>query len=109
MDNTTYHVLGLYYEREHLSLVQLGAILNDEPVSLSQPVAYLVKNGYLQYRDHEDHFHKPDTPIDITYAGKVAYQEEKKARSQFSHQEFRAWATLAIAILALILSILGFK
>lgn len=49
----------------------------------------------------------PDKPLEITQDGIIALDDETKARRRFKHSEFRAWVTLFIAVIALILSIIS--
>lgn len=115
MDNLSFEILKLFPGRKNLSLSQIQAIYNGDVISLSKPVNYLRNLGYLQIDPNFSPAHSSgdktyisvDTPLVITYLGEIALQTEEKSRRKDFLTEFRAWVTLAIAIIALIVSIIA--
>lgn len=113
MNNLSFEILQLYSSRSSLSLLQLGAILNKDAFNLAEPINYLRAKDYLKIEPNhamlnslsDKEFISLDTPLVITYLGKIAIESEAKERQHFKFTEFRAWVTLAIALIALILSI----
>lgn len=112
MDDTTLSLLTLFKERHTLNLTQLGAILNADPFSLSDPVHYLMSLGYIrkgvEIEPLEGDLISFDTPLEITYKGIAAISQALKERKNFKHTEFRAWVTLLIAIAATALQITSY-
>lgn len=111
MDDTTLSLLTPFKERHTLNLTQLGAILNADPFSLSDPVHYLMSLGYIRKSVEIEPLERDlisfDTPLEITYKGIAAISQALKERKNFKHTEFRAWVTLLIAIAAFVLSIVS--
>ena len=111
MDDATLALLTLFKERHTLNLTQLGAILNVDPFSLSDPVHYLMSLGYIRKCMERDPLEEDlisfDTPLEITYKGAIAISQALKDKKHFKHTEFRAWVTLLIAIAAFALSIVS--
>lgn len=112
MDNLSKIILREYSVRHSMDLLQLSAVLKTDWDSLSVPVYYLRKKGLLQIEQNHATLHNtkqmdpisPDTPLEIGYLGRVALEEEKKSSAKVFWSEFRAWATLAIAVSAFIKS-----
>lgn len=107
MDDLTYKLLSVFYDRPCLNMMQLGALLNEEPLLLGEEISYLQSHDYIRSEDSK--VSTPDTMFKITYVGKAAFLSEKKSRRHFAYNEIRAWITLLIAVVALILSIVGFN
>mgnify|MGYP006980030273 CR=1 FL=1 len=111
MDDATLSLLTLFKERHTLNLTQLGAIIDVNPLSLSDPIHYLMSMGYIrkgmEIKPLEGDLISFDTPLEITYKGITAISQALKERKHFKHTEFRAWLTLVIAIAAFILSIVS--
>lgn len=115
MDDFSFNILKLYSLRNSLSLIQLQAILNKDPFYLAEPVSYLRDKEYLEIEPTHAILESVDdnssislnTPLVITYLGKIALEAETKERKHFKFNEFRAWVTLGIAIAAFILSIIS--
>lgn len=117
MDDYSFSVLKLYRSRSFLTLSQLSAMLNRSWFDVAEPVLYLKREGYLKVEPNHAALHdiKADDPIDahtpivISFEGKAALEAETKARKQHSFNEFRAWFTLAIAVIALIVSVIALQ
>lgn len=108
MTDEALKLLTLYSQRVTISLIELGAIYNKDPINFTSPIAYLRKEGYLEILPshvslHGDNF-TLDAPFRITYKGRTALEAELKSRRHLNFSEFRAWITLAIAIAAFIKS-----
>jgi len=110
MDKATLSLLKLFNERHSLSLIQLGAILNIDYFTLLDPVHYMMEQKYIckgnaALLEHlEGDTISPDTPLEITYFGRISIKQAKKEHLHFKYIEFRAWMTLIIAIMAFLKS-----
>lgn len=108
MDDTTLSLLMLFKERRILNLIQIGAILNVDCLSLSEPIRYLVDKGYVRrIKDSdtlEDDSYSFDTPFEITFEGIATINQAQKERKHSRYAEVRAWITLLIAIAAFVKS-----
>lgn len=113
MEENTLAVLMLYQERQILSLVQLGAILDLPPEGLFERVDWLFSHGYLcvepryAQMNAEAIVGKPitlDMPLQITIDGQAAIERYDKECKQRKRDLIRYSITTAIAALALILA-----
>lgn len=115
MDNYSFSVLKTYKSRSSLTLSQLSAIYNQSIFDVVEPVSYLRKQKFIRIESNHAVLHDfteespidPDTPLEITFAGKAALEAEIKSRRRLTFNELRAWITLAIAVVALIISIIA--
>lgn len=109
MDDTSFKLLKLYATRNTISLSGLSAIYNTHNDYWISPVRYLIEKEYLRINPEYVLLHNNDftitAPIEITYEGKLALEQERKERQVFKFNEFRAWFTLIIAVIALVMSI----
>lgn len=112
MDGLSKRILEEYVARHSMDLSQLSAVLKIDQDQLLDPVSYLQKKDFLQIEQNHAALHDmkrtepiaPDTPLEISHLGRVALEEEKKLNAKAFWSEFRAWATLAIAVAAFIKS-----
>ena len=112
MDSLSKKILEEYVVRHSMDLSQLSAVLRTDWDQLSDPVSYLRKKGFLQIEANhlilqdmkQDDLISLDTPLEISYLGRVALEEEKKLSVKEFWSEFRAWVTLVIAVAAFIKS-----
>ena len=96
-------------------MVQLSAILDVGLVPLSEPISFLRKQGYLRIEPNyrtvrnmtQDDEIFVDTPLEITFEGKVALEDYRKEKRSTKFKELRAWITLAIACASFILAIIS--
>ncbi len=115
MDDFSFKILQLYATRSSLTLIELGAILNNDPINLAEVINYLRKQGYLHIENNyatiknlnDNSLVGLNTPLVISFEGKAALEKEIKSRKHYCYNELRAWITLAIAILAFFLSIIS--
>lgn len=108
MDTTTLILLKLFNERHSLSVADLSAILNGDPVTLSEPIKYMLEKKLIEVELNssmiEDDAITMDKKFAITYSGRITLEEELKLLKKNKHNEFRAWITLIIALSAFIKS-----
>lgn len=117
MDDLSFSILKCIKKRTTVTITELAAIYNQSVDYMEDPVLYLRKNGYLDIERNYANLHDltsesligRSTPLVISYFGKIAAEEEHKFRKSHSFNEFRAWFTLAIAFIALIISILALQ
>lgn len=109
MDKQTYSLLKLFKQRDSLSLIGIGAIYNRDFTDFSSPISWMLAHNYLTIVPDiallEGYDLTPDKPLKITQEGIIALDEEIKAQRKFKYNELRAWITVLISIIALILSI----
>jgi predicted transcriptional regulator len=107
MDNQTLNLLKLFEERNSLSLVQLAAILNTDPISLSESVAYLKDLNYIKFQSNHKNNNDSltlDAILTISYSGRIALKNDLTSKKHFKYTEFRAWFTFLIALAAFVKS-----
>lgn len=112
MDKTSISLLKVYLERTTLTLHQLAAILNQDYLSLAEPINYLRKKGFLRVEQNyatmntytADGLISPDTPLEITVEGKIALEGKQKLSKTKRIESIRHWITTAIAVAAFIKS-----
>lgn len=115
MDSLSFKVLEIFSSRRSLTLSQLSAILNIDWMNLSEPVNRLRSLSYLRFEPNhavmegltKDSPLSVDSPLVISFEGRAALEQELKERKQFKYTEFRAWLTLAVAVVALIVSVIA--
>ena len=107
MDDVSFELLKLYAQRDKLSIKDISAILNHNARSITEPVMYLVNMEYLRQHKASGDTGLFDTSYSITHVGRIALEEEQKIRRHFRYTELRAWITLGIAIIALMISVIS--
>lgn len=115
MDKLSVSVLDAVEQHRSLSLQQLDVLVSGGFNDVRRAVSYLrrlgyveIESGYLMMNNLEkDCSLSPHAPLILTFEGKIALEEELARRRDFRWKEFRAWVTLAIAVISLILSIIA--
>lgn len=111
MDSELFSMLDLYKSRDMaLSAHEVAVILNRPDLEVSKPIYALYQMGYLcavGLDIPEDGTIAVDTKLEITFAGEAALREHRRFSKNHFWTEFRAWITLAIALIALFCSILS--
>lgn len=111
LDASSLELLKLYSCRDSLSLKDLAAIHNKDLTDFIPTVNYLRHNELLEIHPNFTILHgstlTADAPLRITYEGRVKLEAEQKNRRSNNLKEFRAWVTLTIALIALIVSIIS--
>lgn len=115
MDSFSLKILKIYNGRHKLSLIELGAIMNQSPIDLGQYVLRLIRKSYLCVTPDYEVFQSvsdqesiaPDTPIQITIDGKEAIEEADKLSAQRKSDQIRYAITTSIAVVALIVAIVS--
>lgn len=113
MDKKLRKILKLYVSRPSLSMKDVGILFGVSPFDCSDDVCYLLEHDYLEvepnYAIMNNISSSDSTPIDaplsITVSGRVALDQVMDSVKYRRFNEIRAWITLAISILALIISI----
>lgn len=109
MDDLSFNTLKAFSIRSRMSLLQLDAVMNTNTIDVMYS---LWEKGFID-GDHTDpNYPEPedqkvltrDMPFYITFEGRAALEEENKTRHSVKFNEFRAWATLIIALAAFIKS-----
>lgn len=112
MDKLSITILKIYLDRPSLSLHQLSAILNVDSLTLSEPVDYLRKRGYLRIESNHAATNTLidkssitlNTPLEITFEGKMALDAEQKLLKTKRNEWIRYIITTAIALSAFVKS-----
>lgn len=110
LDPFSLGLLDLFVERGSLSLVELAAILDEDIDYVRPPIDYLIERRYLELvnalRDFDDY--SINDKLRPTYAGIISCNSTRKSALKNRFNEIRAWITLSIAIIALILSFINY-
>lgn len=115
MEEQALTILNLYNERQILSLIQLGAILDLPPEGLQERVDWLYCHGYLCIEPRFAQVNGTsnvknlnglsfNTPLQITIDGQAALQARQRMDKQQKRDNIRYAITTAIAVLALVLA-----
>ena len=111
MDSELYSMLNLYKSKNRALSVQDVMLLTDSTdTEVCPPVKNLFDSGYLHVAGGyvaEDGSIAVDTKLRITYAGELALRENVRSKKLNFWTEFRAWATLAIALIAMVVSLIS--
>lgn len=111
MDSELYSMLNLYKSKNRaLSVQDVMLLLDSSDTEVWPPIKNLFDSGYLHAVGGyiaEDGSIAVDTKLRITYAGELALRENSRSKKSHFWTEFRAWFTLAIAGIALIVSIVS--
>lgn len=115
MEDNVLLILELYEERQILSLVQLAAIVDVEPVMVFERVNWLYQHGYVclepRYaRANNLTGNEPitiNTPLLITLEGQAALQNRHRTVHQQKKEDIRYIITTVIAVAALITAIVS--
>ena len=112
MDNLSKRILEEYAVCHSMDLSQLSAVLRTDWDRLSNPVSYLRKKGFLEIEANhlilqdmkQDDPISPDTPLEISYLGRVALEEEQKISREKRNELIRYIITTTIAVAAFLKS-----
>ena len=108
MDTELMEIMRLFSDSHPiLTIQQIGLLLDRSEFDVCGPVSYLHKSGYLRVYDgyvSDDGTIAVDTRLTMTYEGKHAIKEFQRNTKSHFWVEFRAWATLLIALAAFIKS-----
>lgn len=104
-----YSMLRLYSSRHNaMSIKDVAIVLDINIHYVAEPISYLIDSGYLRTLDRSIDTNGPlslNEKLCITYTGELAMREHEQSKKNNFWIEFRAWGTLAIALIALIISI----
>lgn len=110
MDSTSLQILKIYQSRQSLTTQQLAIVMNADPYFLSEPVLLLLKQNYLRPEPNYVASHTVvaapslDTPLEITFLGKAAIENEKRLSKKERNDLIRYSITTAIAVASFIKS-----
>lgn len=112
MDKLSKKILEEYAIRPSMSLLQLGAVLNTDFMSLSVPVNYLREKDFLQIEPNhaminnmkQSDLISMNTPLKISYPGQIALEENRKISREKRNELIRYIITTAIAMAAFLKS-----
>ena len=110
MDELTLAILKLYSERHSLSLSDISVITNCGLKTLTSPVYWLFKNGYLKICDprHQgEEMYTVSTKLRITQEGRNYLSQQVENSKSHKINEFRSWTALALSAIAIIVSIIA--
>ena len=112
MDKLSKRILEEYSTRHSMNLQQLSAVLNIDPMSISNPVNYLREMGFLQIESNHTSLHDKqqsdlitmNTPLEISYRGRVALEDDQKKSREKRNELIRYIITTTIAVAAFLKS-----
>ena len=115
MDDVSYKLLKIFQLKGSLSMRDLSLITEQTDLELAGPLNYLRGEKYLQIESNYAALHvldetstlDPNMRLSLSFLGTVAIEKEAKERRQSKFENLRAWATLATAIAALVISALA--
>ncbi len=97
------HCISLHAPIDAIGLdIYLSLDLDD----IEECIDYLLSNELIEI-DTSDKKLSGAKTFQITKMGKIILENELKFRRNFTFTEFRAWVTLLIAVIALVLSIIS--
>lgn len=113
MDDFLLNVLEKFKKSSPIAIEQLSCIFDKTVDDCADVALYLRKQGYLKIEQNYANLHGMSqdslighqTPLVITLEGKMAITQEKRIRKNLLFDAIRAWATLAVAFAALLVSI----
>lgn len=114
MDRLSKKILSLFRGRPSLTISQMAVILKMDPYGdLAECVLELKKDDILEIEPNYSVLHdvknKPnlsvDTPFIYPRSGRAIARKENRSNRRLLFSEIRAWVTLAIALAALMVSI----
>ena len=108
MNSLSLKLLCILFKRGTLSLHDLGIILETNSIELSDAMSDLLKQGAVEivpsYASLHGNTLTLKAPLQITYLGKTLLEQEYRSNKHSKLHEFRAWATLAISALTLLVA-----
>lgn len=107
MYDVLYFLLKEFDSHDVLSVSTLSQLTNSDPANVAEYLSELLKCGYIRFCDSESKCLTPRSNLRITVNGRSALRDEKHRRKYHHFSEFRSWATLAIALSALVLSLIN--
>lgn len=115
LDKISKAILEAYAHRKNLSISQLSAIANASPFDFLEPISVLREKKYLRIESNhattkEMNADAPisfDTPLEITFQGRAALEEDNRLSKEKRNAWIRYIITTAIAVVALIVSIVS--
>lgn len=113
MDDFLLLVLEKFKKSSPIAIDQLSCVFDKTVDDCADVVLHLRKLGYLKIEQNYANLHGMSqesligyqTPLVITLEGKMAITQEKRSRRKLLFDGIRAWATLAIAFAALLVSL----
>lgn len=117
MDDYSLKILETIETHSGFTLIQLSTLLNADWMVFAEPINYLRKLNYLNFEPNyatlndltQESPLSPNTPLVISYEGRAALEVERRQRRHIHFDQIRAWATLAIAFAALIVSVIALQ
>ncbi len=103
LDKQSLEILRCFVnQKEPLDIAQLIIFTPYKSEDINECVAHLLACKFIKMVGHQSSSVKKFKP---TRKGKITLENESKYRQYRAFNEFRAWVTLLIAVIALILSI----
>ncbi len=103
-DNKTIEILHNISRYGSLDGIGLQIYTNFELDDINERITYLLSNSLIKTAKSAP-YSPTDRMFQLTLKGKIALENESKHRRNHGFNEFRAWITLLIAVIALVLSI----
>ena len=112
IDKEQYKLLELFtFPRQFLSIRDIVLITNEPDTVVGPPILHLYQAGYLAavsgYIPEGEDTIAVDTKLRRTYEAEIAMRQFKQKTTVHFWSEFRAWFTLGIALIALVVSIVA--
>lgn len=111
MDELTLSYLRLFNKRNQLSIYDISVLTGIDTLTISSSIDFLLRAGYIQcangYSLEPGNPPTPDTPFELTHYGFASMLSGEDHHKYRRFNEIRAWITLGISIISLILSLIS--
>lgn len=121
LDDLSKEILRLFRKNPHFNnycLSDLKLLTDRNDYDLGPAIGFLRRKNYLMIDPTYANLHPDEikllgdsvsvrTPLRITKDGLIALEKSERSDTRFKFNEIRAWITLAIAVIALIVSIVA--
>ena len=108
-------LLKVFLKHQPISIKDLKRFINVRNIPIEETTGYLFDKGFLHIDPNyavmrnllKDPTLSVEYPLSVTVQGKAALEADVESRHYRTLNEIRAWVTLAISVIALILSIIS--
>ena len=111
LDQVTRAIVEALYPYQSLSINQLAAKTDLDPLLFSEPVNFLLTNGFIWVPtslDSPNGLISLDTLFELTSAGRAFWENTQSTKRAVLIASIRDWGILVISIFSLILGILNY-
>ena len=111
MDEFTLSYLHLFNKRNQLSIYDISILTGIDISTISNSIVFLLRADYIQcangYSLKPGELPTPDIQFELTHGGFAAMLSGEDQHKYRRFNEIRAWITLGISIISLVLSLIS--